>query len=59
MSSFPKVHKRLSAKMIIEYIRMEYMITTGDKYKINNSYTSYYVRLFPCKRIPGTETDLS
>jgi hypothetical protein len=39
-------YKHIGAKQIIEYIRFNTMITGNDRYKINNSYTSDYARLF-------------
>ena len=46
------LHKRkgwqkVSAKLIIERIRWEVLITTKDpEFKINNNFTAHYVRLF-------------
>lgn len=39
-------YKRLSSKFICEIIRYETMISGNDKFKINNSYTADYARLF-------------
>ena len=43
--------KRIGAKMIVERIRWYTQVeTNGDSFKINNSYTSRYVRLLTEKR---------
>jgi len=39
-------YKRIGAKQIFEYIRFQTMIGGNDRFKINNSYSSDYVRLF-------------
>jgi hypothetical protein len=39
-------YKRIGAKQIFEYIRFQTMISGNDGYKLNNSYTSDYARLF-------------
>ena len=41
-----RFRKRFSAKTIIERIRWNSMISGDDGFKINNSYTAYYARLF-------------
>ena len=42
-----KGRKKIGAKMLIERIRFEvFMKTTGEDFKINNNFTSRYVRLF-------------
>jgi len=43
-----KGYKRLSSKMIIEYIRCRFMMKTrsNDDFKINNNYTPFYTREF-------------
>lgn len=39
-------HKKIGIQMLFEVLRWETMMqTTGDKYKINNSYASRYARL--------------
>lgn len=39
--------KKISAKLIINYIRWNSFIATGDKnFRINDAYQSYYARLF-------------
>ena len=37
--------KHFGAKCIMEYIRFQTMISGQDEFKINNNYTSRYVRL--------------
>lgn len=39
-------YRRLSSKFIVEIVRYETMISGNDKFKINNSYTADYARLF-------------
>ena len=39
-------YKRIGAKQIFEYIRFQTMIIGNDGWKLNNSYTSDYARLF-------------
>ena len=42
-----KKKTKLSGKTLIEYLRWNSFIkTTGSEFKINNTFTSYYVRLF-------------
>jgi hypothetical protein len=38
--------KRIGAKQIFEYIRFQTMISGNDGWKLNNSYSSDYARLF-------------
>ena len=41
-----KGHRRVSAKMVMETMRCEWMLrTTGDAFKLNNDYTSRLARL--------------
>lgn len=39
-------YKRLSSKFICEIVRYNSMISGNDGFKINNSYTADYARLF-------------
>ena len=39
-------YKRIGAKQIFEYIRFQTMISGNDGWKLNNSYSSDYARLF-------------
>jgi hypothetical protein len=39
-------YKHIGAKQIFEVIRWQTMISGNDGYKLNNSYTSDYARLF-------------
>lgn len=41
-----KGRKRIGAKLIMERLRWDTMIEGKDDYKINNNYTSRYVRMF-------------
>lgn len=38
--------ERLGAKLIIERIRWESLVSGGGEYKVNNNYAPYYARLF-------------
>jgi len=44
-----KGYKKIGAKMLAERIRWETMINTGNKYKVQNSYTAFYARLLMVK----------
>ena len=39
-------YKRLSSKFICEIVRYNSMVSGNDMFKINNSYTADYARLF-------------
>lgn len=40
-------HKTLSASLIAERIRWETsVVTTGDRFKLNNNHRAYYARMF-------------
>ena len=47
LEAIRKGRKRLSAKLIVNVLRWEYYIRTDDEnFKINDSFHSYYARLF-------------
>lgn len=47
MKAIEKGRKKLSAKLIINWIRWnEYLKTSDEDFKINDAYQSYYARLF-------------
>ena len=51
VEAYLRRRKRIGAKMIVERIRWYTKVETqGDAFKINNSYTSRYVRLLTEKR---------
>jgi len=41
--------KRIGAKAIMERVRWEAEIERGDEFKVCNSYTAYYARIFAAK----------
>ena len=46
LQTIQKGFKRFGAKGIFEIMRWQTGVEGGDKYKVNNNYTSYYSRLF-------------
>ena len=38
--------RHYGAKAIFEIMRYKSLVTTGEKYKLNNDYTAYYARMF-------------
>lgn len=47
LSAIERGRKKVSAKLIINWIRWnEYLRTSDDNFRINDAYQSYYARLF-------------